>query len=85
MTVHRLFDIPRAAGFLRLTISPWKATPAAAAERFTTEDVTMKGSHPNVFAMPDKNYSWKGSPNAGRVLALLAVGAGVLLVLAGFS
>ena len=35
--------------------------------------------------MPEKNYSWKGSPNAGRVLVLLAVGAGILLVLAGFS
>jgi len=33
----------------------------------------------------DKNYSWKGSPNAGLVLTLLALGAGVLLVLAGFS
>jgi hypothetical protein len=33
----------------------------------------------------DKDYSWKGSPNAGLVLALLALGAGVLLILAGFS
>lgn len=33
----------------------------------------------------DKNYSWKGSPNAGFVLALIALGAGVLLILAGFS
>lgn len=36
--------------------------------------------------MPEeKNYSWKGSPNAGRVLALLALSAGILLILAGFS
>ena len=35
--------------------------------------------------MPDKNYSWKGSPNAGRVLAILALLAGVLLIAAGFS
>lgn len=35
--------------------------------------------------MPDQNYSWKGSPNAGRVLAILAVIGAVTLVLAGFS
>lgn len=36
--------------------------------------------------MPEeKDYSWKGSPNAGLVLAIIAVGAGVLLILAGFS
>jgi hypothetical protein len=33
----------------------------------------------------DKDYSWKGSPNAGLVLALLALVAGVFLILAGFS
>lgn len=33
----------------------------------------------------EKEYSWKGSPNAGLVLALVALGAGVLLILAGFS
>ncbi len=35
--------------------------------------------------MKDQNYSWKGSPNAGKVLAILALVAGVALVLAGFS
>jgi hypothetical protein len=35
--------------------------------------------------MPDKQYSWKGSPNAGRVLAILAVIGAVALLLAGFS
>lgn len=33
----------------------------------------------------DKNFSWKGSPNAGLVLAVIALGAGILLILAGFS
>ncbi|MFQ3612500.1 MAG: hypothetical protein SNJ68_02145 [Cyanobacteriota bacterium] len=32
----------------------------------------------------EKNYSWKGSPNAGRVLALLAAVGAVLILLAGF-
>lgn len=36
--------------------------------------------------MPEeKDYSWKGSPNAGLVLVLIVLGAGVLLILAGFS
>jgi len=35
--------------------------------------------------MEDKNYSWKGSPNAGFVLAILALIGGVALVLAGFN
>jgi hypothetical protein len=35
--------------------------------------------------MEDKNYSWKGSPNAGFVLAILALVCGVALVLAGFN
>lgn len=35
--------------------------------------------------MPEKNYSWKGSWNAGLVLTILAIAAGALLVLAGFS
>jgi hypothetical protein len=35
--------------------------------------------------MKDKNYSWKGSPNAGVVLTVLAVIAAAALVLAGFS
>ncbi len=35
--------------------------------------------------MKDKNYSWKGSPNAGRVLTILALVAAAVLVLAGFS
>ncbi|MEN9226488.1 MAG: hypothetical protein Q6L60_14500 [Thermostichus sp. HHBFW_bins_43] len=33
---------------------------------------------------PEKNYSWKGSPNAGRVLAILAVIGAVVILLAGF-
>ncbi len=33
----------------------------------------------------DKNYSWKGSWNAGKVLLILAVISGVLLFAAGFS
>jgi len=35
--------------------------------------------------MKDKNYSWKGSPNAGFVLTMLALLAGAVLVLAGFG
>lgn len=35
--------------------------------------------------MKDKNYSWKGSPNAGLVLTIVA-GLGAVLVLAvGFA
>lgn len=33
----------------------------------------------------EQNFSWKGSPNAGKVLAILAVVAGLALVIAGFS
>ncbi|MGB3493838.1 MAG: hypothetical protein WBA57_14005 [Elainellaceae cyanobacterium] len=33
----------------------------------------------------DQNFSWKGSPNAGKVLAILSVVAGLALVLAGFN
>jgi hypothetical protein len=33
----------------------------------------------------DKDYSWKGSPNAGLVLALMALVAAVVLILTGFS
>lgn len=33
----------------------------------------------------DPNYSWKGSPNAGKVLLLGAVGLALLLLLAGFA
>jgi len=36
-------------------------------------------------AMKDQNYSWKGSPNAGKILAGLALIAGILLVIAGFG
>ncbi|MEN9232275.1 MAG: hypothetical protein Q6L68_15365 [Thermostichus sp. DG02_5_bins_236] len=32
----------------------------------------------------EKNYSWKGSPNAGRVLAILAAVGAVIILLAGF-
>ncbi len=32
----------------------------------------------------EKNYSWKGSANAGRVLTLLAVVGGAVILLAGF-
>jgi len=35
--------------------------------------------------MPDKNYSWKGSWNAGSVLTIGAVVLGILIVLSGFS
>lgn len=33
----------------------------------------------------DKNYSWKGSWNAGSTLLILALIGGVLLVVAGFQ
>jgi len=33
---------------------------------------------------PEKNYSWKGSANAGRVLMILAVVGGAIILLAGF-
>lgn len=35
--------------------------------------------------MNDKNYSWKGSPNAGFVLTVLAGLGAVALILAGFN
>jgi hypothetical protein len=35
--------------------------------------------------MKEKNYSWKGSPNAGLVLTLIAVAAGIIIVVAGFG
>lgn len=35
--------------------------------------------------MKDKNYSWKGSPNAGLVLTILALAAAGLLFFAGFN
>ncbi len=35
--------------------------------------------------MKQKNYSWKGSPNAGLVLTLAAAAAGLVIVVAGFS
>lgn len=33
----------------------------------------------------DKNHSWKGSPNAGKVLMIGAAMLGVLILLAGFA
>uniref|UniRef100_B8HY99 Uncharacterized protein n=1 Tax=Cyanothece sp. (strain PCC 7425 / ATCC 29141) TaxID=395961 RepID=B8HY99_CYAP4 len=35
--------------------------------------------------MADKNYSWKGSPNAGLVLAILAGLGAVVLVFSGLN
>jgi hypothetical protein len=35
--------------------------------------------------MPDKNYSWKGSPNAGVVLSILAVIGAISFILVGFG
>lgn len=35
--------------------------------------------------MSDKNYSYKGSPNAGLVLSILAVVGALAVVLVGFS
>ena len=35
--------------------------------------------------MKEKNYSWKGSPNAGLVLTLAAAAAGIIIVVAGFG
>lgn len=35
--------------------------------------------------MSDKNYSWKGSPNAGKVLTILAALGALGFILAGFS
>jgi hypothetical protein len=34
--------------------------------------------------MDDKKYSWKGSPNAGAVLSLLALFGGIAVLLLGF-
>ena len=36
-------------------------------------------------ANKDPNYSWKGSPNAGKVLMIGAALFGLLIILAGFS
>ncbi len=33
----------------------------------------------------DPNYSWKGSPNAGKVLLILAVVGALAVILAGFA
>ncbi len=33
----------------------------------------------------EKNYSWKGSPNAGKVLAVLAAIGALLVIFSGFS
>ncbi len=35
--------------------------------------------------MSDKNFSWKGSPNAGLVLTILAGVCGLVIFLVGFS
>lgn len=35
--------------------------------------------------MKDKNFSWKGSPNAGLVLTILAGISGLVIFLVGFS
>jgi hypothetical protein len=35
--------------------------------------------------MKDKNYSFKGSPNAGLVLSILAVIGAILVLLVGFT
>ena len=35
--------------------------------------------------MPDENYSWRGSWNAGLVLTILAVAAGLAVILVGFT
>jgi hypothetical protein len=35
--------------------------------------------------MKDKNYSFKGSPNAGLVLSILAVIGAIAVFLVGFS
>ncbi len=34
--------------------------------------------------MADKNYSWKGSPNAGLVLTILALLGGIGFIVVGF-
>ena len=39
----------------------------------------------SVMADKDPNYSWKGSPNAGKVLMIGAALFGLLIILAGFS
>lgn len=33
----------------------------------------------------DKNYSWKGSPNAGLVLSILAVLGALAVMMVGFT
>lgn len=33
----------------------------------------------------EKNYSWKGSPNAGLVLSILALLGGIAFILVGFT
>ncbi len=35
--------------------------------------------------MADKNYSWKGSPNAGLVLTILAGMGAILFIVLGFT
>jgi hypothetical protein len=34
--------------------------------------------------MEDKNYSWKGSPNAGVVLSILALVGAIIILASGF-
>jgi hypothetical protein len=35
--------------------------------------------------MKDKDYSWKGSPNAGLVLSIVALAGAIAVFLVGFS
>jgi hypothetical protein len=59
------------------------APPSTVSHKNVTIAVMLYGRF--LLVMDDKNYSWKGSPNAGKVLVILAAIAGLTLVLAGFS
>ena len=40
---------------------------------------------PSTLEHKDRIYSWKGSPNAGKVLTVVAVLGALLILFAGFS
>jgi hypothetical protein len=47
------------------------------------EGETYPEQYPEVH-MDDKNYSWKGSPNAGAVLLVIALVGAIAVLVVGF-
>jgi hypothetical protein len=54
--------------------------------KFLFKNVTIIVTVKKLFSiMDDKNYSWKGSPNAGLVLTILALLGAVAVFTVGFA